>query len=177
MQKSMALLKREHENKYAELKALMNELKAQIVRRDITNFCNGRYEEHPLYGVEVSAGVYARVDDATGGYKCLSIEDRRKEAFLWIFDIEFDTEFYQAEHVFESEPSPDNLIYVRDIESEDDSMKRSVQAAIDKLSKSVEVVKSFNFETVGYAYSYAEPEPKKINGFENVIQYILGFER
>ena len=155
----------------------MNELKAQIIRRDISNFCDGRYEEHPLYGVAVSAGVYARADDATGGYKCLSIEDRRKEAFLWIFDIEFDTEFYQAEYVFKSEPSLDNSIYVRDIDSEDESLKQSVQAAIDKLSKSVEVVKSFNVETVGYVYSSTETETKKINGFKNVIQYVLGFER
>lgn len=177
MQKTMALLKREHENKYAELKALMNELKAQIIKRDISNFCDGRYEEHPLYGVAVSDEVYARADDATGGYKCLSIEDRRKEAFLWIFDIEFDTEVYQAEYVLKSEPSLDNLIFVRDIDSEDESLKKPVQVAIEKLSESIEAVKSFNVETVGYAYSCAEPESKMINGFENVIQYVLGFER
>ena len=177
MQKSMALLKREHENKYTELKALMNGLKAQIIKRDISAFCNGQYGEHPLYGVAVSNEVYAKADDATGEYTCLFIEDRRNDAFLWIFDIEFGTEFYQAEYVFKSEPSLDNLIYVRDIDSEDKSLKKSVQVAIDKLSESIEAVKSFNVETVEYTYSCAEPETKKINGFGNVVKCVLEFER
>lgn len=177
MVKSMALLKREHENKYAELKALMNGLKAQIIRRDISAYCNGQYEEHLTYGVAIAEKVYAKVDDATGGYTCLFIEDRRNDAFLWIFDIEFDTEFYQVDYIFKSAPSLDDLIYVRDIDSEDESMKKSVQNAIDKLSESIEIVKNLHADTVEYTYSCPMPEVNNINGFENVVKCVLEFER
>ena len=177
MVKSMSLLKREHENKYAELKALMNGLKAQIIRRDISAYCNGQYEEHLTYGVAIAEKVYAKVDDATGGYTCLFIEDRRNDAFLWIFDIEFDTEFYQVDYIFKSAPSLDDLIYVRDIDSEDESMKRFVLNAIDKLSESIEIVKNLHADTVAYTYSCSKPEVNNISGFENVVKCVLEFER
>ena len=177
MEKSMALLKREHEIKYAELRALMNGLKAQIIRRDISAYCNGQYEEHLTYGVAIAEKVYAKVDDATGGCTCLFIEDRRTNAFLWIFDIEFDTEFYHAEYIFIPTPSLDNLIYVKDIDSEDESMKKFVQNAIDKLGESIEIIKNLHADTVAYTYSCSKPEVNNISGFENVVKCVLEFER
>lgn len=177
MMKGMPLLKREHENKYSELKKLMNELKKQLIERDISAYCNGQNNVQPPYGVEIAEKIYAKSTEATGGYACLLIEDQRKDAFSWIFDIDFDTEFYQVEYVFKSKVTLDNLVYVRDLDNEDETMKESVQNAIDKLSESIEIVKKFDIDKVGYTYSNTEPETGKIRGFENVVKFVLEFER
>lgn len=184
MKKSMSLLKREHENKYLELTGILNKLKTRLIQKDICVYCentNFRGAESRIYGKEIVNDIYAKASEATGGDICLSIEDRRKEAFSWLFDIEFDNIFYQAPYIFtqKTDEMLDNLVYVKDINDgdEDDTMKTLVQEAIEKLKRSIDEVKRFDVETVEYSYSCDTPKINKIKEFADIVERVLRYER
>lgn len=184
MKKSMALLKREHEKKYLELTKVLNKLKAQLIQKDICNYCeemNFQGKESTVYGKEIANNIYAKVLEATGGDICLSIEDKRKDAFMWLFEIEFDTKFYQVPYIFtqDSDNMLDNLVYVRDINDgiENEESKSLVEAAIEKINSSIRIVNSFDVKTVEYSYFCESPKVDQTREFMDVIETVLRYER
>lgn len=184
MEKSMVLLKQEHKSKLLELTDLLNKLKKQLIQKDIYDYCkktNFNGTESHIYGTKIANEVYANANEATGGDICLFVEDRRKEAFLWLFEVEFDAEIYQAPYIITKKLnySPDDIICVEYINdrNEDETIKAFVQEAIEKLDNSIGLIKKMNATTVEYSYFCDSPRTDKIKGFSNVVDQVLRYHR